>query len=726
MSIEFGVPAMMSSLRFRIPFALVGLALASAAVMGTIGWMGARDGLEAEARSRLLQAAGARELSLDLIAERLDVDLAALTADKIIAGNLGDLDENLQPGKPDTDKVIQFFAGLPAAERAQADGAKIGAMYGVRHAKVHPAASAVKAVGGYADILLLNKDGRVVYTVVKGDDFAHDAARDLAGTGLGQLFTAMRDGPDDKASFVDFAAYAPGGEEPSAFLGRPLVRKANVAMGEAQASVRGGYVVLRLGPAIFDRVLSDRNGLGDTGQTFAVGPDGRLRSNAPLSANPTAGLPATAVGMAAEAAKLQAGSVFRFIRDGEERLAATSRTRIFGSDWMLVAEKAVSESLAAADEISRTLQIAAVAILAGTVLIGILVASGITRPILKLTAALRAIAGGKLDEEIAGRHRKDEIGEIARAVASIKDSVEAEAAWRHAENESGRAEQERARRAMTSRLAREFEEKVGSVVGTVARAAETLETEAGRMAELAQVSAKRSSTVAEASEAANTDVRSVANSTDRLLASLGGMAELIGRSGTITAQADQQAQATNTLVESLASTAAKIGSVVDIIQSIAEQTNLLALNATIEAARAGESGRGFAVVAGEVKTLAGQTAKATDEIALQIADMREATRTAVDAINKIRSVVGDIGAAVGSVSEAVTDQRHATDGIARSAQNAAQGTEIVSANIVDVRQAVVSTETAAQSVVEQARDLGREAQELQDGLRRFVEQLEAA
>ena len=257
-------------------------------------------------------------------------------------------------------------------------------------------------------------------------------------------------------------------------------------------------------------------------------------------------------------------------------------------------------------------------IIAVQMLLGWLVARAIVRPIGLLTNALQAMATGTLTEEIAGRNREDEIGDIARAVEKIREYTAAEAARRAEEAESERQEREAQRREMTARLAREFEEQVGSIVTSVSTAAGELEASASEMARLAQETRNSSATVAVASGTASQEVQSVAAASEQLSASIREVSSLTTRSGAVATEADRHARSTQDIVASLASKAAQIQSVVDIIKAIAEQTNLLALNATIEAARAGEAGKGFAVVASEVKALAGQTAKATEEIAEQI------------------------------------------------------------------------------------------------------------
>ncbi|MES1151309.1 MAG: HAMP domain-containing methyl-accepting chemotaxis protein, partial [Dongia sp.] len=290
-------------------------------------------------------------------------------------------------------------------------------------------------------------------------------------------------------------------------------------------------------------------------------------------------------------------------------------------------------------------------------------ARAIVRPINAMTATMGRLAGGDMTTPIPGTDRKDEIGAMSRAVGVFKDSM--------VEAERLRAEQERQKEAAATQrkadmhsLADDFEQAVGAIVKTVASAATELRASAESMRSIADETNRQAQAVASASNEASTSVQTVASAAEELSSSVDEIARQIAQSNTVAGRAVHQAEQTNTEVSSLSVAAQKIGDVVKLIEEIASQTNLLALNATIEAARAGEAGKGFAVVASEVKSLAIQTAKATEEIAQQIRNIQESSETTAGAIHEIGQIIARVSEISTSISGAVEEQSAATQEVA--------------------------------------------------------------
>ena len=338
-----------------------------------------------------------------------------------------------------------------------------------------------------------------------------------------------------------------------------------------------------------------------------------------------------------------------------------------------------------------------------------------------LAAAMRRIAGGELETEIpeAGH---DEIGEMASALVVFRNNaIEVREANARALREREEAENQRRRERL--KIADEFEAQVRGVVDAVSSSSTQLQSSARSMASAAEGAVQQSATVASASQDATNNVQTVAAAAEELSSSIAEIARQVAESAKIASQAVEEAGATNRTIQGLADAAQRIGDVVKLINDIASQTNLLALNATIEAARAGEAGKGFAVVASEVKTLATQTAKATEEIAQQIAAIQSATGDAVAAIKGIGGTIGRISEIATTIATAVEEQGAATREIARNVQQAARGTNEVSSNIVGVKQAAVQTGTAAAEVLNAANALSEQAERLRVGVDEFLAQI---
>ncbi|MGZ5840830.1 MAG: methyl-accepting chemotaxis protein [Xanthobacteraceae bacterium] len=350
---------------------------------------------------------------------------------------------------------------------------------------------------------------------------------------------------------------------------------------------------------------------------------------------------------------------------------------------------------------------------------------GIARPIGRITESMGLLAGGDVKAEIPFAERKDEIGSMATAVQVFKDNMikarELEAAA--AETEKRNAAQ---RKADMHKLADEFQAAVGNIIDTVSSASTQLEAAANTLTKTAEVTQDLSGAVAAASEQASANVQSVASATEEMTASVNEISRQVQESSRIAGDAVNQAQQTDARINELSQAAGRIGDVVKLITAIAEQTNLLALNATIEAARAGEAGRGFAVVASEVKALAAQTAKATEEISTQIAGMQTATQDSVAAIKEIGGTIGRISDIASTIAAAVEEQGAATTEIARNVGEAAKGTTQVATSITDVNRGAGETGSASAQVLASAQSLSAESHHLRSEVDKFLSTVRAA
>ncbi len=357
-------------------------------------------------------------------------------------------------------------------------------------------------------------------------------------------------------------------------------------------------------------------------------------------------------------------------------------------------------------------------------MIGLSMVRGISRPIQLMAAAMRDLAARDMAIVVPGLGRRDEVGAMAAAVQVFKDSMIT--ADRLA------AEQEADRVVKTQRsgrlevLVRDFEARVASLVDMLSAGSTEMEVTARSMSSTATQTNQQASTVTAAAEEASAGVQTVAAAAEELTASIREISRQMSQSAKATAKAVEDARRTDIIVRALAEGAQKIGDVVQLISGIAAQTNLLALNATIEAARAGDAGKGFAVVASEVKSLATQTAKATEEIAAQIKQIQGATGDAVNAINGIATTIDDVNVIASNIAAAVEEQGAATAEIARNVQQTAQSTQDVTVNITGVSQAANDTGAAADQVLRAAGGLAQQAEALTAEVNSFVAGVRAA
>ena len=383
-------------------------------------------------------------------------------------------------------------------------------------------------------------------------------------------------------------------------------------------------------------------------------------------------------------------------------------------------------NIAERDSIQRMIEIAILIIAVSVLGAGFLIGRSVSKPLSAMTAAMMELAKGNFAIVLPGLGRPDEIGEIAQAVETFK--VNAEQKARDEAEAKIRQDQivAQQRKADMIKMADAFEGAVGEIVETVSSASTELEASADVLTSTAIRSQELTTMVEAASEEAATNVQSVASATEELTSSVNEISRQVQESARIANEAVGQAHQTNDRVSELSKAAARIGDVVELINTIAGQTNLLALNATIEAARAGEAGRGFAVVASEVKALAAQTAKATGDIGRQIADIQAATGYSVTAIRDISGTIERLSEISSTIAAAVEEQGAATQEISRNVQQAALGTTQVSAHITDVRQGANETGSASTQVLSAAKSLSGDSNRLKLEVGKFLNSVRAA
>ncbi|MDR3469471.1 MAG: CHASE3 domain-containing protein [Xanthobacteraceae bacterium] len=364
-----------------------------------------------------------------------------------------------------------------------------------------------------------------------------------------------------------------------------------------------------------------------------------------------------------------------------------------------------------------------------TLILSILGAFGltfaVTRPVQIMTREMGTLATGDTSVAISGVERRDEVGQMAQAVQVFKTNM-IEVERLKAEQQEAERRNAEQRRADMLKLADQFEAAVGEIVETVSSASTELEASASTLTATAERSQEVTTMVAAASEEASTNVQSVASATEELSSSVNEISRQVQESARMANEAVDQARKTNDRVGELSKAAARIGDVVELINTIAGQTNLLALNATIEAARAGEAGRGFAVVASEVKALAEQTARATGEIGQQINGIQAATQESVGAIREISGTIEKLSEISATIASAVEEQGAATQEISRNVQQASQGTRQVSSNITDVQRGAGETGAASSQVLSAAQSLSGDSSRLKLEVGKFLSTIRAA
>lgn len=422
-------------------------------------------------------------------------------------------------------------------------------------------------------------------------------------------------------------------------------------------------------------------------------------------------------------AEAELSEQFETARQVAERMNATTATLLAD------AKAAIGESQKTVEITMETMSLVIIGAIIASIVVSILllwliVVRNLLRRLSSLQGSMERLSDGDLDVSIPTGAR-DELGKMANTVEVFRENALQVRKLEESQREQAeRAEQEK--RELMHKLANDFQEQVGDVLEAVDKAIEEMRGEANAMMETADNTNTQASAVSSASNNASENVQAVASAADQLSASIREISQQVSTAATTTSEAVKESERSNSMVRELAESAERIGEVVQLISDIAEQTNLLALNATIEAARAGDAGKGFAVVANEVKSLASQTAKATDEIGQQMEGIQRATGEAVESIRSIGSVIARINEISSGISAAVEEQGAATSEIAGNVQQAASGTDKVNASIGDVTKAAETTGSSARHVLEAVERVDSQADNLRSQVNLFLDKIRAA
>lgn len=703
----------------KLPALIVAAVVISISAVGIIGYEISKFELHHESEEKLVALGAARTEALHSYLGSIEEDLKVLAANEAVQNATVAFSRAYasfsNPVSYLQDKYIDSNP-FPTGQKEKLDYAKDGSKYSSVHAAYHPWFRKVLQSRDYYDIFLVDMDGNVVYTVYKELDYATNlVSGQWRSSDLAVVANKMtRNGRVDAVSFTDFAPYAPSAGAAASFISTPIVKDGRPI----------GALVFQMPISRINAVMQVADGMGESGETYLVGTDNLMRSDSRFAEESTI-LKTSIEGLTVSEA-LKGNKGVETIDDyrGISVMSVYQPFDFEGVRWAVIAEIDSAEINAPVREMRNWIVAAGLGFVGALGALGFLFARSITTPISQVTRTMEILAEGNLETDVPATERADEIGAMAKTLLVFKEGLQ--------QTKRLEAEQEAERQAREERtnniekLTTDFDSDSGQALSIVASATEEMQATAVSLTATAEETAAQADVVTEGAEGTAENVRSVAAAAEELRASISEISQQVEMSAGISSEAKEEARKSNETMSLLSQNAQSIGDVVDLIQDIAAQTNLLALNATIEAARAGDAGKGFAVVASEVKSLATQTAQATEQISQQIGSMQSVTTDAVGSIERVAETITRINEIATSIASAVAEQTSATDEIARSVEEASSATSGVTENIKAVSQAAGDTSSASTQVAAATEELAQQTAGLKSRIEQFLTSIKAA
>lgn len=701
------------SLKSTIAGLLMIFGLISCSLVGLLGFLTAESGVRDGVTRELRQTLELKRDEMTQLAAKMDDSIRALSGSVVVHDMISVFGTSMETGEGERVKTFFQQEGLSATERAKLNGDGNKTVYAWRHSELSGVVQSTFFDLGISDIILTNNE-QVLFTSTKSADFLEPFSNSdlsILKEVVEKVYANVAEKNTEvvKVGLRDY----PIAKEKSFFFSMPVFGKYRQ---ENDPPI--GTIIFRVGEAALAGMLQFKSDK-QTSLMALLETDGSIIAGSDIGTEMEAIPTAPAVDTPDTIVENEIT-----INENVPVLAATTIVSLAGYPMRLISSIETQEAFAGIANMRNVMIVTAIAVQVILCVFGFFFARAISRPIAVLTEDMNVLAEGDRETTHFKYDISNETGAMAKALGVFRDN----AVEQHRLSEERKVNHiaRDKRQATIEGLIEEFRSEVAERLAAVSSVADNMEDTANMLSDATIKTSTESENVAQSSKSASENVRSVASASEELSASIQEIMQRIHEANAVIANCNEKAGETDKRIGGLAESARRIGDVVNLISEIAEQTNLLALNATIEAARAGEAGRGFAVVASEVKALASQTSKATDEISQQVTQIQTETSQAVESVQQITTIMADIDSQTATILNSVQQQEAATADISRHSGEAAHTTDSVAKSIDEISESIQTNRTQVQNVVSASDEIGGQANSLQQQVNKFLDSVAAA